>query len=154
MECPLIGAYAVERFGSMEPGCLLELAWALTPLGNEAEAAATGQRANRLASSRKLEASTIEALLHTATAMQYLGDVHTADELFREAIDRVHETGHTEHLHYLLHHCGRLMTEQHKPDNARTLFEEALRIRNILGDTAMSKSTEVALNELDSWSIK
>jgi hypothetical protein len=83
---------------------LLELAWSLTPLGSEPEAVAAGQRAIELARSRQLEALEIEALLHTATALQYTGDATSAGKLFEEAIARVHATGLTEHLHYLLHH--------------------------------------------------
>jgi hypothetical protein len=43
------------------------------------------------------------------------------------------------------------MTEQYQADKARLLFQEALQLRDILGDIEMSKSTEVALNELESW---
>jgi tetratricopeptide (TPR) repeat protein len=130
---------------------LLELAWALTPLDGQAEAAAIGQRAVDLARAEGLVSLEIEGLLHTATALQYIGDAHRADELFEEAIRRVRETGYAEHLHYLLHHRGRLWAELVGPDEARPLFEEALRIRRASGEPLLVKSTESALNELNSW---
>jgi tetratricopeptide (TPR) repeat protein len=130
---------------------LLELAWALTPLDGQDEAAAVGQRAVDLARTEGLASAEIEGLLHTATALQYSGDVHRADEIFEEAIRRVHETCYAEHLHYLLHHRGRLRAELLDPDEARLLFEEALRIRRASREPLLVKSTESALNELNSW---
>jgi tetratricopeptide (TPR) repeat protein len=130
---------------------LLELAWALTPLDGQAEAAAIGQRAVDLARAEGLVSLEIEGLLHTATALQYSGDAHRADEIFQEAIRRVHDTGYAEHLHYLLHHQGRLRAELFDPDEARPLFEEALRIRRASREPLLVNSTESALNELNSW---
>jgi tetratricopeptide (TPR) repeat protein len=130
---------------------LLELAWALTPLDEQAEAVVFGQRAVDLARAKGMASLEIEGLLHTATALQYSGDAHRADELFEEGIRRVHETGRAEYLHYLLHHRGRLRAELVGPDEARPLFEEALRIRRASSEPSFVTSTESALNELDSW---
>ena len=62
---------------------LLELAWVLTPLGEEQEAT----RYVELARSRGLVAMEIEALLHTATALRYSNRQAEAEAMFEDGIE-------------------------------------------------------------------
>jgi tetratricopeptide (TPR) repeat protein len=130
---------------------LLELTWALTPLDRQTEAVILGERSVGLARAEGLLEIEIEALLHTATAVQYTGDQHRAADLFEEAVRRVDETGHTEYLHYILHHYGRLKAEISDPDSARSLLERALELRERSGDAQLITSTRQALAELTRW---
>lgn len=130
---------------------LLELAWALAPLGREAEAAAFGRMAVDLARARGDAASEIEALLHTATALQYAGEPDEAKALFEAGIELTHRTGQTGNLHYLQHHLGRLTAESLDPAGAAELFEAALRQRREIGDAGLIGSSEAALAELAGW---
>lgn len=130
---------------------LLELAWALAPLGREGEAAAFGRVALDLARATGDAEAEIEALLHTATALQYGGEPDEARALFRAGIDRAIETGRTGNLHYLQHHLGRLTAEALDPAGAGGLFEAALAQRRQIGDAGLVRSTETALAELAPW---
>lgn len=130
---------------------LLELAWALAPLGREAEAAAFGRMAVDVARSRADVGAEIEALLHTATAVQYAGEPDEARTLFETGIDLAHRTGETANLHYLQHHLGRLAAEALDPVGAAELFGAALAQRRDLDDAGLIRSTEAALADLPAW---
>lgn len=130
---------------------LMELAWALTPLGRETEAAAFGRVALDLARATGDAEAEIEALLHTATALQYTGEPDEAQALFQAGIDRAIETGRTGNLHYLQHHLGRLAVEAFDPAGAGGLFEAALAQRRDMGDAGLVRSSEAALAELAPW---
>ena len=130
---------------------LLELTWALTPLGREADAVSFGRLAVDLARASGDTAAEAEALLHTATALQYAGQPAEARALFGAGIDLVTRAGEPGHLHYLQHHLARLTAEALDPAGAAELFEAALRQRRELGDEALIRSTETALADLASW---
>jgi tetratricopeptide (TPR) repeat protein len=130
---------------------LLELTWALTPLDQEAEAVIIGERGLELARAHMLVEMEIEALLHTATAVQYSGDRQRADDLFEEAVRLVSETGEEAQLHFLLHHHGRLKAEMGDLEVARSLFEGALLLRKQFDDARLVASTQQALTELETW---
>lgn len=130
---------------------LLELTWALPPLGSEAEAVSFGRLAVDLARAAGDGTSEIEALLHTATALQYAGEPAEAQALFEAGIDAAARTGETGNLHYLQHHRGRLAAEALDPAGAAELFEAALRQRREIGDEGLIRSTETALAELPDW---
>ncbi|MEZ5410352.1 MAG: hypothetical protein R2761_20140 [Acidimicrobiales bacterium] len=130
---------------------LLELAWALSPLGREAEAAAFGRLAVDLARAGGDVASEIEALLHTATALQYTGEPEAARALFATGIELALGSGHTDNLHYLHHHLGRLEAEALDPTTADELFTAALAQRRQMADDGLVQSTEAALADLAAW---
>lgn len=130
---------------------LLELAWALAPLGREAEAAAFGRMAVDVARAGGDVAGEIEALLHTATALQYAGEPDGARTLFETGIDLARRTGETANLHYLQHHLGRLTAEALDQAGAGELFEAALAQRRDLDDAGLTRSTEAALADLPAW---
>ncbi len=130
---------------------LLELTWALPPLGSEAEAVSFGRLALDLARAGGDGTSEIEALLHTATALQYAGEPAEARALFETGADLAATTGETGNLHYLQHHLGRLTAEALDPTGAAELFRSALRQRREIGDDGLIRSTEDALAELATW---
>jgi HTH-type transcriptional regulator, pleiotropic regulator of extracellular virulence genes len=133
----------------------LRLGANLIPLGHEAEAARHLERALDLARRRDEADPQIEALLQLGTARQYLGDRGTAQELFQQGIYLSQQSGIRDHVHVLLHHRGRCYVEQQRPDLARQCFEQALVIREQLGDDEQLgderfiTSTRAALEELD-----
>jgi tetratricopeptide (TPR) repeat protein len=134
----------------------LRLGANLIPLGHEAEAAHHLETALELARQRDEAGPQIEALLQLGTARQYLGDRETAQELFQLGIYLSQQSGISDHVHFLLHHRGRCYVEQRRPDLARRCFEQALVIREQLGDERFIASTRAALEELEaqstSWS--
>lgn len=130
---------------------LLELAWALTPLGREAEAVDFGERARQLAKELGDRREEIEALLHLGTALQYGGHAGRAQLCFDDALALSAQHDEPEHVHYLLHHAARLKAESGEIETARSFFERALHLRKDIGDDALVKSTQAALEELDSW---
>lgn len=130
---------------------LLELTWALPPLERETEAVSFGRLALDLARAGGDGTTEIEALLHTATALQYAGEPAEARGLFEVGIDVAARTGETDNLHYLQHHLGRLTAEALDPVGATELFEAALRQRREIGDEGLIRSTETALAELTTW---
>lgn len=130
---------------------LLELTWALPPLERETEAVSFGRVALELARAGGDSSSEIEALLHTATALQYAGEPAEARALFEAGIDVAARTGETGNLHYLQHHLGRLAAEALDSAGAAELFETALAQRREIGDEALIRSTETALAELTAW---
>ena len=130
---------------------LLELAWALAPLGREAEAAAFGRMAVDVARARGDIGAEIEALLHTATALQYAGERDEARALFEAGIDLARQAGENGNLHYLQHHLGRLAAEALDPAEAAELFGAALAQRREIGDGGLIGSTEAALADLPAW---
>jgi tetratricopeptide (TPR) repeat protein len=127
----------------------LRLGANLIPLGHEAEAAHHLESALDLARRRHDADPQIEALLQLGTARQYLGDRETAQELFGQGIYLSQQSGITDHVHFLLHHRGRCYVEQRRPDLARQCFEQALVIREQLGDQRFIASTRAALQELN-----
>jgi HTH-type transcriptional regulator, pleiotropic regulator of extracellular virulence genes len=129
---------------------LLGLTWALTPLGRESEAVTFGEQALHLAQdldSRNLE---VEALLHLATAHQYCGADAIAEALFYEGLELARAADHPQ-LHFLLHHRGRLHAEASELEAARACFEEALLLRQVVGNDTLIASTENALATLEEW---
>ncbi len=130
---------------------LLELAWALTPLGEEREAARCGRRAIELARSRGSVAVEIEALLHTATALQYSGKQADAETMFNDGIELCRTSGHDEQLHYFLHHLGRLRAEQLDESSATATFDEAITEREQRRLDHLAESSRLALAGLRSW---
>lgn len=130
---------------------LLELTWGLPPLGRETEAVSFGRLALDLARAGGDASAETEALLHTATALQYADEPAEAQALFEAGIDLATQTGERGSLHYLHHHLGRLTVEALDPAGAAEQFEAALRQRREIGDEGLIRSTETALAELTTW---
>ena len=92
---PKIARAAKKEATSPRRSTSLELAWVLTPLGEEREAARCGRRAMELARSRGSVAIEIEALLHTATALQYSNRQVEAEAMFENGIELCRMSGPT-----------------------------------------------------------
>ncbi|HYD78283.1 MAG TPA: tetratricopeptide repeat protein [Paucimonas sp.] len=94
---------------------------------------------------------TIEAsawLIHSlATAAQYVGEYESANELFREVLQLAEMHEWIRLQHFVLHHWGRCLVEQVRFEEAEEVFQQALSIRQALGD-ARQQSTQRALAEL------
>jgi tetratricopeptide (TPR) repeat protein len=93
----------------------------------------------------------IEALLHLATARQYLGERELAQSLFREALDRSGAYSIPDFDHFILHHQGRCHAEQGDIAAARLSFTQALALREGLGIPRFIDSTRGAIVALDDW---
>jgi tetratricopeptide (TPR) repeat protein len=120
----------------------------LIPLGSEAEAAAHLEAALDLARQLGDRDHEISALLHLATARQYLGEREVAQELFQAGLDACAAYGIENQRHYLLHHRGRCYAEQGRIPEARACLEQALTLRQQLGDPRFIASSRGALADL------
>jgi len=119
--------------------------------GNEAEAAPMLENALALARQLGDRSAEIEALLHLATARQYLGERDQAQALFKQALDRSEAYGIDAFVHFILHHQGRCFAEQGRIEEARRSFERALPLRERLGNPRFINSTRAALVDLADW---
>lgn len=115
---------------------------------NEVEAVPMLDSALVLARQLGDQQAEIETLLHLATARQYLGERRLAQELFQEALDRSETYGIAEFTHFILHHRGRCYVEQGMLDDARRAFEQALALRELLGNPRFIQSSRAALAQL------
>jgi hypothetical protein len=132
---------------------LLELAWALTPLGEEREAAQCGRRAIEIARSQGSVVIEIEALLHTATALQCSHQQAEAEAMFEAGIELCHLSGRDEQLHYFLHHLGRLKAEQLDEASATARFHAAIIEREHRRLDHLAESSRMASDGLRPWIV-
>jgi tetratricopeptide (TPR) repeat protein len=131
-----------------EMSICLGMGFGLYITGAEAEAAPVLDRALALARALGDRAVEIEALLHLATARQYLGERVLAQSLFREALERSSAYGIDTFEHFILHHQGRCFAEQAMIADARACFTRALALRVTLGMERFIRSSKAALDEL------
>jgi tetratricopeptide (TPR) repeat protein len=145
-------ALAAARARGTEDVALIEaLGWLGTRLvmaGDEADAAPLLEEA--LALSRKLghRETEIDGLLALGTAVQYLAERDRAQALFAQGLALCAATGLRRQENFLWHHAGRCYVEQGRLAEARTAFENALALREAIGDARMIQSTRDALDEL------
>jgi tetratricopeptide (TPR) repeat protein len=128
---------------------LIGLGSALIPLDREEEAAARLEAALALARELGDHEQEIAALLHLATALQYLGEYDRAQRLFQAGLDASAEYGIDADRHFLLHHRGRCYAEQGRLADARQCLEQALALREQLGQKRYIASSRSALDDLD-----
>jgi tetratricopeptide (TPR) repeat protein len=127
---------------------LVRLGFSLTPLGDEEEAAENLEAAVTMARMLSEHGEEISALLHLATARQYLGERDRAQVLFQEGLDKAAGYGIDEDVHFLLHHRARCYAEQGKLTEARECMAQALALRQQLGDPRFITSSQGALDAL------
>ena len=127
---------------------LVRLGFLLIPVGREAEA--VGHLEAGLAMARQLgeHGQEISALLHLATAYQYLGERDRAQALFQQGLDKAAEYGIDDERHYLLHHRGRCYAEQGRLREAHGCLAEALALRQQTGPPRLIASSQDALADL------
>jgi tetratricopeptide (TPR) repeat protein len=146
------GVLAAAIPGAASPAILraqVRLGFSLTPLGHEAEAAEHLEAAVTMARMLSEHGQEITALLHLATALQYLGDRDRAQQLFQEGLDAAAGYGIGADVHFLLHHRARCYAEQGKLTEARECMAQALALRQQLGDPRFITSSQSALDALD-----
>jgi tetratricopeptide (TPR) repeat protein len=146
------GVLAAAIPGAASPAILraqVRLGFSLTPLGEEAEAAEHLETAAAMARMLSEHGQEIAALLHLATAVQYLGDRDRAQQLFQEGLDKAAEYGIGEDVHLLLHHRARCYAEQGQISEARECMAQALALRQQLGDPRFITSSQGALDDLN-----
>lgn len=147
------GVLAAAIPGAASPAilrALVRLGFSLTPLGHEAEAAQHLEAAVTMARMLSEHGLEISALLHLATALQYLDERDRAQLLFQEGLDKSAEYGIGTDVHFLLHHRARCYAEQGMITEARQSMTQALARRQQLGDPRFIASSQGALNELGS----
>ncbi len=120
-----------------------------TILGKEDEALPFIEQALALARRRADKPLEIENLLNLATAQQYLDRRDLAQTLFQEALEQGQASEVQEYEHFVWHHRGRCYVEQVKIAEARASFEQALALREALGEQRFIDSTRRALAALD-----
>jgi HTH-type transcriptional regulator, pleiotropic regulator of extracellular virulence genes len=131
---------------------LVGLGEILIPLDREAEAVTHLEQALAIARRAGNQDREISALLHLATARQYLGERDVAQELFQAGLDAADRYGVTRQRHFLLHHRGRCYAEQGQIPEARECLQRALALRRQLGDPRFIASSRDALADLDQLS--
>lgn len=146
-EAIMAGAIAA-RDEAAECLARLRLGFDLTPLDREVEAVVHLEHA--LALSRKLgdHAIEIETLLHLGTARQYLGEREMAMALFAEGLAKAQEYGLDDQVHFLLHHRGRCEVEMGHIAEARASFEQALALREAIGQPRFIESSRAAIRDM------
>ncbi|MFF2659588.1 tetratricopeptide repeat protein [Kitasatospora sp. NPDC058032] len=82
--------------------------------------------------------------LNLGDAHRYAGDVQTADALYRSALNTA-RSRHPELVDFALQHTGKHLMERGDLAEARTLLQEALRLRIAKGNTELVESTQAAL---------
>jgi tetratricopeptide (TPR) repeat protein len=146
------GVLAAGIPGAASPAILraqVRLGFSLTPLGEEAEAAEHLETAAAMARMLSEHGQEISALLHLATAVQYLGDRDRAQQLFQEGLDKAAGYGIGDDVHFLLHHRARCYAEQGQIAEARECMAQALALRQQLGDQRFIASSQNALDDLN-----
>jgi tetratricopeptide (TPR) repeat protein len=127
------------------------LAFLLTMMGQEAEAAPLVEEALDLSRQIGDRATEIDGLLQLGTTRQYMGERELAVRLFHEGLARVEETGIRRQENFLQQHLGRCLVELGRIDEARAAFETALALRKAAGsERRFIESTQAALDEIAS----
>ncbi len=117
-----------------------------TMLGKEDLAAPLLEQALALAKQLGDRSQEVANLLDLATALQYLGQRDTAQELFHETLQKVKAYDQPYYEDFVLHHLGRCLVEQNQLGEARACFESALLLRQKKGDQRFIDSTQRAIH--------
>ncbi|MGW0249418.1 phosphotransferase [Nocardia goodfellowii] len=96
----------------------------------------------------------ISVWINLGDVYRYQGDVATAEELYRRAVDAARECApRSELLSFAVQHLGKALAEQGRLDEARVLLTEAQHLRIVEGDPELIESTRVALETLEQLPI-
>lgn len=128
---------------------LRRLGIALMLLGRHDEALDRLDQALELADSQRRR---ITVWINLADVYRYQGEPGPAEVLYRRALE-ASRTLDPDLVSFAAHHLGKSLAEQHRPDEARALLNEALRLRVADGEPEWIESTRTALDHLDELAL-
>ncbi|MGX2995600.1 tetratricopeptide repeat protein [Streptomyces sp. JNUCC 64] len=120
----------------------------LLALGDYDDALRFLRRSLELASASGNSRAVVANELNLGDAYRYVGQAHTAEALYRRALDSARDR-HPDLVDFALQHLGKHLMEQGGLTSARAHFQEALRLRTAKGDTALIESTQAALDRVE-----
>ncbi len=130
------------------PG-LRRLGIALMLLGRYEQALDRLDQALELADSERRR---ITVWINLADVYRYQGEPGHAEILYRRALDASRALD-PDLVSFAAHHLGKSLAEQHRPDEARQLLNEAMRLRVADGEPELIESTRAALDHLDELAL-
>ncbi|MFF2082267.1 tetratricopeptide repeat protein [Nocardia sp. NPDC058176] len=117
---------------------------ALMLLGRHDEALDRLDRALELADTQQRR---ITVWINLGDVYRYQGEPGPAETLYRRALEASRALD-PDLVSFAAHHLGKSLAEQHRPDEARLLLNEALRLRVADGEPELVESTRTALDHL------
>ncbi|MFE6867934.1 tetratricopeptide repeat protein [Kitasatospora sp. NPDC057692] len=117
-------------------------------LGNHEDARAFLRQSLDLAAAIGNTGAVVATGLNLGDAHRYAGDIQTADALYRSAL-KTARSRHPELVDFVLQHTGKHLMERGDLAEARTLLQEALRLRTAKGSTELVESTQAALDRVE-----
>ncbi|MFD3507032.1 tetratricopeptide repeat protein [Nocardia sp. NPDC058666] len=130
------------------PG-LRRLGIALMLLGRHDEALDRLDQALELADTERRR---ITVWINLADVYRYQGEPTHAEILYRRALHASRALD-PDLVSFAAHHLGKSLAEQHRPQEARELLNEAMRLRVADGDSELIESTRAALDHLDELAL-
>ncbi|MCA2208261.1 phosphotransferase [Nocardia rosealba] len=149
---PVDAESLAARVAAADPhdfGGLRRLGIALMLLGRYDEALDRLDQALELADTERRR---ITVWINLADVYRYQGEPGRAEILYRRALDASRALD-PELVSFAAHHLGKSLAEQHRPDEARELLNEAMRLRVADGDSELIESTRAALDHLDELAL-
>ncbi|MFE3544864.1 tetratricopeptide repeat protein [Nocardia sp. NPDC059177] len=123
---------------------LRRLGIALMLLGRYGDALDRLDQALELADTEKRR---ITVWINLGDVYRYQGEPGRAEVLYRRALDASRALD-PDLVSFAAHHLGKSLAEQHRPQEARQLLNEAMRLRVADGDSELIESTRAALDHL------
>ncbi|MFE3320765.1 phosphotransferase [Nocardia sp. NPDC059195] len=95
----------------------------------------------------------ITVWINLADVYRYQGEPSHAEILYRRALHASRALDDPDLVSFAAHHLGKSLAEQHRPQEARALLMEAMRLRVADGDSELIESTRAALDHLDELAL-
>ncbi|WP_410869702.1 tetratricopeptide repeat protein [Nocardia sp. A7] len=130
------------------PG-LRRLGIALMLLGRYEEALDRLDQALELADTERRR---VTVWINLADVYRYQGEPAMAEILYRRALHASRALD-PDLVSFAAHHLGKSLAEQHRPQEARQLLNEAMRLRVADGEPELIESTRAALDHLDELAL-
>lgn len=107
------------------------------------------ERALALAREYEDHGRIVANLIRLGTTLQYLNEHSAGEALMREALTLTDQPATCHYHDFALQHLGKLLVETGATKEARTLFEQALILRQQKGEAGLIASTQQALDSLN-----